>query len=371
MTCHRLEEGLLGDLGEALDPHIEQCPDCSARVQGYHRIAGWIADGRTMHRPSAEWRNRMLAGVLGDGARLRSIPPAPSGTQPMATVDAASEVAGARPAANALADSEAVRAPSASRRPRRRWARAVLPIAGAVVAMAAAAMVWCGGDRQGPRVAIERPNHPSGRGEMTRSSPDNEVTAVPHAPGRDVQEHTGSAAEASALPSKVPGAGDSQGASKQPASTRHPGGTSGPQRPVVPTRKRGGEVVVDWGGDGSGSAADAPGAVRVAFDPPTGDFGGLTADEVQRVLEARVALYRACYVKELARAPTLRGKLVVQLQIDGDGRVQDVDRPASSESTLRNEAVAQCVTGHLKRLVFPAKGQMARVTSSLDLTQRD
>ncbi|MGH9889385.1 MAG: AgmX/PglI C-terminal domain-containing protein, partial [bacterium] len=400
VTCRRLDEDLLGDLGEVLDPHIEQCPDCSARVQVYQRVAGWIADGKTLHRPSAEWRNRMFAGVLGDGARLRSIPPAPSGTQPMVSVDAAIDLpagppatdaaasppridvltrpagtdvpasppgtdAVAGPPANAVAGSEGVGASSSSRRPQRRWVRAVIPIAGVAVAMAAVVIVRCGGDRQAPRVAIERPNQPSGRGEssgrgeVTRSYPDNaEHTADPNTPERDVQEQTGSGTEAPALPGK------------QPASTRHPGGSSEPGRPAVPSSTRGGEVVVDWGPDGSGSSVDAAGAVHIAFDPPTGDFGGLTADEIQRVIEGRIALYRACYVTELARAPTLRGKLVVHLQIGGDGRVQAADSPASRESTLRNESVAQCVIDHMKRLVFPAKGQMASVTSSFDLRSR-
>ena len=146
--------------------------------------------------------------------------------------------------------------------------------------------------------------------------------------------------------------------------------TSPDDTAVPPSTKRGGEVVVDWGGS-SGSVPDERDAVRVAFEAPTGDFGGLTTDEIERVIETRVGLYRACYLNELARAPTIRGKLVVHLVIGGDGRVQSADSPASSERTLRSDAVAQCVTDHMKRLTFPAKGQVAHVTSSLELTPAD
>ena len=395
MTCRRLEEDLLGDLGAAPDPHIEQCPDCSARMQGYQRIAGWIADGRTMQRPSAEWRNRMFAHVLGDGARLRSIQRAPTGSQPMASVEPATELPARPPGADlrasssaaeapasppgadvlarpfedalarqpaiALAESENPRGPSRSRRRQRRWVRAVIPIVGAAVAMAAALIVRCGGDLQPPRVAIETPN-PSGKGESSGRG---------HAPEHGAPEPTGSAAAAPALPSKGPAAGDSQGASKQPGSTRHASDPSGSQRPAVPSTKRGGDVVVDWGGDGSTSAPDERAAAHVAFEAPTGDLGGRTAEEIERVIKSRVALYRACYLRELARAPTIRGKLVVHLVIDGDGRVQSIDSPAASATTLHNDAVTECVIGHMKRLRFPDTGQMASVTSSIELAPED
>ncbi|HSS00856.1 MAG TPA: AgmX/PglI C-terminal domain-containing protein [Kofleriaceae bacterium] len=126
-------------------------------------------------------------------------------------------------------------------------------------------------------------------------------------------------------------------------------------------------MVVDWGGS-SASAPDERAAVHIAFDSPTGELGGRTAEEIERVIKTRVARYRACYLGELPRAPTIRAKLVVHLVIGGDGRVRSVDSPASSESTTRNRAVTECVISHMKRLVFPVTGQTAHVTSSFEIT---
>lgn len=64
MSCDRLEhEHLLADLGAALDAHVDQCEDCSARLRGYQTIAALIAEGTTSHRAPADWGQRTLARV--------------------------------------------------------------------------------------------------------------------------------------------------------------------------------------------------------------------------------------------------------------------------------------------------------------------
>jgi PEGA domain len=76
MTCHRLDDdGALAELMEAPDPHTQQCPDCSARLGSYRHIAGWIAEGKTGHRASEEWRRRTLAQLRASASAV-STPPA-------------------------------------------------------------------------------------------------------------------------------------------------------------------------------------------------------------------------------------------------------------------------------------------------------
>ena len=74
MTCNRLEEDdLLGELGGAIDPHVEGCADCRARLRGHQRVAGWIAAGVTGHQAPADWKARTLARVTRARGRRRRV----------------------------------------------------------------------------------------------------------------------------------------------------------------------------------------------------------------------------------------------------------------------------------------------------------
>jgi outer membrane biosynthesis protein TonB len=103
----------------------------------------------------------------------------------------------------------------------------------------------------------------------------------------------------------------------------------------------------------------APKEVKVSLQDPEGDFGGLTAEEINRVVKARAGIFRACYQAELNRNPTLGGKLIVSFQIGGDGIVKS--SKISSGSSMRNESVEGCVKSNIMRLKFPAKGGIANV----------
>jgi hypothetical protein len=68
VSCHRLEdEGMLVELGEAMDAHVEQCEDCQANLRAYQQVAGLIAAGVTAHRAPPDWKQRTLA-------RVRAVP---------------------------------------------------------------------------------------------------------------------------------------------------------------------------------------------------------------------------------------------------------------------------------------------------------
>jgi hypothetical protein len=112
-----------------------------------------------------------------------------------------------------------------------------------------------------------------------------------------------------------------------------------------------------------------PKAVQVAFAEPAGDFGGLTAEEIDRVVKARAGVFRACYQKELNHTPGIGGKLIIHFKIGGDGVVQAGNTSTAGGSTLRNDAVEQCVKSNVNRLKFPAKGGIANVNYPFVFTQ--
>ncbi|HEX4449817.1 MAG TPA: AgmX/PglI C-terminal domain-containing protein [Kofleriaceae bacterium] len=124
---------------------------------------------------------------------------------------------------------------------------------------------------------------------------------------------------------------------------------------------------VDTGGNrpGGGNCAKPPCGtgmkeVKVALSDPEGDFGGLTAEEINRVVKARAGVFRACYQKELNRSPGLGGKLVMHFVISGsDGSVKSAKTGAGS--TMHNDEVESCVSSNIMRLKFPAKGGLANV----------
>lgn len=87
----------------------------------------------------------------------------------------------------------------------------------------------------------------------------------------------------------------------------------------------------------------------------TGDFGGLSKAEIDRVIRSRQGLIRACYQRELNRSRGLGGKLVVSFRILPNGSVQSA-RVVGGKSSLRNRSVESCVVRQINGLKFPAKG---------------
>lgn len=138
---------------------------------------------------------------------------------------------------------------------------------------------------------------------------------------------------------------------------------SGPGKIDTGTNRPGGGTCK---GTGCGSG---PKPIQVAFAEPSGDFGGLTAEEIDRVVKARAGIFRACYQKELNHTPGIGGKLLIHFKIGGDGVVQAGNTATASGSTLRNDAVEQCVKSNVNRLKFPAKGGVANVNYPFVFTQ--
>ncbi len=112
-----------------------------------------------------------------------------------------------------------------------------------------------------------------------------------------------------------------------------------------------------------------PKSIQVGFATPSGEFGGLTAEEIDRVVKARSGVFRACYQHELNHSPGIGGKLVVHFKIGGDGVVQSGNTSTASGSTLRNDAIEACVKRNVNGLKFPAKGGIANVNYPFVFTQ--
>ena len=96
-----------------------------------------------------------------------------------------------------------------------------------------------------------------------------------------------------------------------------------------------------------------PKEVSVKLEEATGDFSGLSKEEIDRVVKARAGIYRACYQKELNHTPGLGGKVVMHFVIAADGSVKSANTAGGS---LRNAGVEDCINNNLMRLKFPAKG---------------
>jgi len=137
-----------------------------------------------------------------------------------------------------------------------------------------------------------------------------------------------------------------------------------------------GKGPIDTGGErpggtckGAGCNGTGPKPVQVAFNTPSGDFGGLTAEEINRVIQARAGVFRACYQKELNHTPGIGGKLMIHFKIGGDGAVQSGNTSTAAGSSLRNDAVESCIKNNINRLKFPAKGGIANVNYPFVFTQ--
>ncbi|HUO66870.1 MAG TPA: AgmX/PglI C-terminal domain-containing protein, partial [Gammaproteobacteria bacterium] len=140
-----------------------------------------------------------------------------------------------------------------------------------------------------------------------------------------------------------------------------PGGGGNAEMDVITNHKD-----IDTGGlrAGGGNCAKPPCGVRphevkVSVGEADGDIEGLTAEEINRVVKSAAGLFRACYQKELNRSPGLGGKLIMHFVIGGDGTVKSAK--TSGGSSLRNDAVEECVNRQIMRLHFPPKGGISNV----------
>lgn len=109
------------------------------------------------------------------------------------------------------------------------------------------------------------------------------------------------------------------------------------------------------------AAADAAAAARAAaFPPPSGRpsvrpagsvriQGGLTADQVRRVLQRNIGQVQHCYEQALARKPELGGRILVSFVITPTGSVAS----ASADNGVGDPPMSACVAAAVRRFAFP------------------
>ncbi len=112
------------------------------------------------------------------------------------------------------------------------------------------------------------------------------------------------------------------------------------------------------GGGGRGRGSKGPGLGRgkekeVSAGLVTGDpnaEGGLTREQVTRVVRAHAAAIKYCYEKELQRQPTLSGKIEVFWIIRPNG---SVERTKIASSTVASRDVEGCIERQVRNWQFP------------------
>jgi hypothetical protein len=78
--------------------------------------------------------------------------------------------------------------------------------------------------------------------------------------------------------------------------------------------------------------------------------GGLSSEQVRRVVMAHTGSLRACYESEAQRNPQLRGGVTVAWQIDANGAVTGA---SLAGTTLNNARVEGCIQRQVKAWHFP------------------
>lgn len=105
-------------------------------------------------------------------------------------------------------------------------------------------------------------------------------------------------------------------------------------------------------GNGNGNGNGGPGERKISVAAGSGQaHGGLTPEQVRRVVVSRTGALRACYESEAQRNPNLQGGVTVQWQIDPSGSVTSASVGSSS---LSNPRVEGCVVRQVRSWKFPA-----------------
>ncbi|HVH43708.1 MAG TPA: AgmX/PglI C-terminal domain-containing protein [Labilithrix sp.] len=111
-------------------------------------------------------------------------------------------------------------------------------------------------------------------------------------------------------------------------------------------------------GGGNGPGGGGPGEAKVAVAGGASTKGGLSREQIQRVVMAHIGAVRACYETEAQRNPGLKGGVTLVWQIDPGGNVTSA---SVGGSTLSNPRVEGCVLRQVQRWKFPTSEQATTV----------
>lgn len=105
------------------------------------------------------------------------------------------------------------------------------------------------------------------------------------------------------------------------------------------------------GGGAGGGNGGGPGEAKVAVAPGAAAArGGLSPEQIRRVVMGHIGAVRACYETEAQRNPGLKGGVTVQWQIDPSGNVTGA---SVGSTTLSNPRVEGCVVRQVQKWKFP------------------
>jgi hypothetical protein len=116
-----------------------------------------------------------------------------------------------------------------------------------------------------------------------------------------------------------------------------------------------GDLAVGGGGKGPRATGSGGGhvgketKVGVTSGTPSSD-GGLSKEQILKVVQSHAAAIQFCYEKELQRFPHLAGKVTIDWKVDLDGRVQLAKLGSSS---LSNPSAESCMVRQIKAWQFP------------------
>ena len=96
--------------------------------------------------------------------------------------------------------------------------------------------------------------------------------------------------------------------------------------------------------DSSGDAKEKPGK------GPVDD--SRTTETIHKIIKDNRAKFKKCYENERAKAPDLKGSVVLELTLDGDGKLKSVGTNAD-ESTIKIKAVTDCIVKVAQSLTYP------------------
>ena len=102
-------------------------------------------------------------------------------------------------------------------------------------------------------------------------------------------------------------------------------------------------------GTGTGDHVGKEMKVSVQTGTPESE-GGLTNEQILKVVRSHAAAIQFCYEKELVRFPHLNGKVLVNWKVDLDGRVESASVASSS---LGNASAESCIVRQIKNWQFP------------------
>ncbi|HET6585321.1 MAG TPA: TonB family protein [Nannocystaceae bacterium] len=116
-----------------------------------------------------------------------------------------------------------------------------------------------------------------------------------------------------------------------------------PVAPSAPGKSDGSDV------DAAGPVPDDTPAAKVTQG--TGEVkGALDKDIIRRIVRAHINEVRYCFDQGLVRDKTLGGRVVVEFTVNGEGKVPTAH---VTESTVKDDAVGQCIAKAVKRWRFP------------------